>query len=68
MTEDPRMRLTLHETVRLPEHDGDIAALLRSRIEAAKFDYDHALDRSLQLQALARMARLKAALAGLEAT
>lgn len=68
MSEDPRMRLTLHAKEAAPEHDGDIRASLRSRIEAAKFDYDHALDRALQLQALARMARLKAALAGLEAT
>lgn len=68
MAEDPRMSLTLHETVRLPESDGDIVASLRSRIEAARFDYDHALDRRIQLQALARLARLKAALAGLEAT
>lgn len=62
------MRLTLHETVRDPEHDGDIRSQLRARIATAKFDYDHALDRALQLQALGRLARLKAALAGLEAT
>lgn len=66
MAEDPRMKLTLSSTK--ASHDGDIRANLRSRIEAAKFDYDHALDRSIQLQALARLARLKAALAGLEAT
>jgi hypothetical protein len=65
-TEDPRLRLTLHAPA--PEHDGDIRASLRSRISAAKFDYDHALDRALQLQALARLARLKAALAGIEGT
>lgn len=68
MTEDPRMKIALHETVRLPDHDGDICAQLRSRIATAKFDYDHALDRALQLQALARLARLKAALAGIEGT
>lgn len=68
MSEDPRMRLTLHEREAVPKHDGDIRESLRRRIAAAKFDYDNALDRSLQLQALARMARLKAALAGLEAS
>lgn len=66
MTEDPRMQMTLSSTK--VSHDGDIRASLRSRIAAAKFDYDNALDRSIQLQALARLARLKAALAGLEAT
>jgi hypothetical protein len=67
MTEDPRMRLTLHDRGIIPEPDGDLRATLKSRIEAAKFDYDHALDRRSQLHALARMARLKAALAAIEA-
>lgn len=61
------MSLTLQQQ-KLPASDGDICAQLRSRIAVAKFDYDHALDRSLQLQALARLARLKAALAGIEGT
>lgn len=60
---------TLGETkAMIPSKDGDLAMVLRRRIAEAKFDYDHALDRALQLQALGRLARLKAALAGLEAT
>lgn len=47
--------------------DTKLSALLRSMIEDARHDYDHAPDRASQLQALARLARLRAALAGLEA-
>lgn len=62
--EDPRMKLTLTST----PADTDVVAILRRRIAEAKADYDNAPDRAFQLQALARLARLKAALAGLEAT
>lgn len=64
MSEDLRMRMTLTST----PADTDVAAILRRRIEEAKADYDIAPDRSFQLQALGRLARLKAALAGLEGT
>ena len=65
MAEDPRMRMRLSSS-RDPQDD-DVKASLRHRIKTATADYDNATDRASQLQALARMARLKAALAGLEA-
>lgn len=47
--------------------DTKLGSLLREMIEDARHDYDTAPDRASQLQALARLARLRASLAGLEA-
>lgn len=48
--------------------DTALASLLREMVEDAKHDYDIAPDRSSQLQALARLARVRAALAGFNAS
>lgn len=47
--------------------DTKLASLLREMIEDARHEYQHAPDRSAELSALARLARLRAALTGLEA-
>lgn len=47
--------------------DTKLAALLCGMIEDARHDYQNAPDRAAELQALARLARLRASLAGLEA-
>lgn len=45
----------------------NVGSALREMIKDARHDYDTAPDRASQLQALARLARLRASLAGLGA-